>query len=227
MSIWTRISEALSSLAKGDGLAAVFDRLRTPPERSIGFTIAIIALGAKIAKADGQVTRNEVAAFREVFMIPPHEEANAARVFNLARQDVAGYDAYARKIAAMFKGDRETLMDIMEGLFRIAMADGDYHEDEDAVLQHIAEIFGLRDCCFRGLRERYVPALPHDPYDILDVDHGTPLEEIRKVWKAAVREHHPDRLLARGVPPEAVKIAEERLVALNAAWEEISRARAA
>lgn len=227
MSLWTRISDALASLANGDGLAAVFDRLRTPPERSVAFTIAIIALGAKIAKADGQVTRNEVAAFREVFTIPPAEEANAARVFNLARQDVAGYDAYARKIATMFKEDRETRLDIMEGLFRIAMADGDYHEHEDLILKDIATIFDLRECCFRGLRERYVPALPHDPYDVLDVDQNAPLEEIRKVWKAAVREHHPDRLQARGVPAEAIRIAEERMMALNTAWDEITRLRAA
>lgn len=227
MSIWTRISEALAALANGEGLAAVFDRLRTPPERSIAFTIAIIALGAKMAKADGEVTRDEVRAFRQIFFIPPQEEANAARVFNLARQDVAGYDAYARKIARMFAGDRETLMDIMEGLFRIAVADGDYHEAEDAFLRDVAGIFGLRECCFRGLRERHVPNLPHDPYDVLDVDHDAPLEEIRAAWRTAVKENHPDRIQARGVPPEAVRLAEQRLIAINAAWEEISQARAA
>jgi len=227
MSIWTRISEALAALANGEGLASVFDHLRTPPERSVAFTIAIIGLGAKMAKADGQVTRDEVAAFRRVFAIAPGEEANAARVFNLARQDVAGYEAYARKIARMFSGDRETLMDIMEGLFRIAVADGDYHEAEDAFLHQVAGIFGLRECCFRGLRERHVPDMPHDPYDVLDVDHDASLDEIRAAWKAAVRENHPDRIQARGVPPEAVRLAEQRLIAVNAAWEEISRAHAA
>jgi DnaJ like chaperone protein len=227
MSLWTRIADALAALATGEGLAAVFDRLRTPPERSVGFTIAIIALGAKMAKADGEVTRAEVAAFRQVFAIPAGEEANAARVFNLARQDVAGFATYARKIATMFQGDRQTLMDIMEGLFHIAVADGDYHANEDAFLREVAGIFGLRDCCFRGLRERFAPDQPHDPYDVLDVDPGTPLDDIRAAWKRAVRESHPDRMQARGVPPEAVKLAERRLIAINAAWEEISRSRAA
>ena len=88
MSLWTRISDAIGALASGEGLSAVFDRLRTPPDRSVAFTIAVIALGAKMAKADGQVTRDEVTAFREVFHIPPSEEPNAARVFNLARQDI-------------------------------------------------------------------------------------------------------------------------------------------
>lgn len=227
MSIWTRIADALKALATGEGLTAVFDRLRGPPEKSVAFTIAVIALGAKMAKADGRVTRDEVAAFRRVFVIPPEEEANAARVFNMARQDVAGFDSYARRIAAMFEGDRDTLMDLMEGLFTIAMADGDYHEKEDDFLREVATIFGLRDCCFRGLRERYAPDMPHDPYDVLDVDHDAPLDVVRAAWKRAVRESHPDRMVARGVPEEAVRLAEKRLIAVNRAWEEISRKQAA
>ena len=103
MSIWSRISDALAALAQGEGLSAVFERLRTPPERSVGFTIAVIALSAKMAKADGLVTRDEVTAFREVFQISPEEEANAARVFNLASQDVAGFEDYARRIRGMFR----------------------------------------------------------------------------------------------------------------------------
>ena len=91
MSLWARISDALSALTSGEGLTAVFERLRTPPERSVAFTIAVIALSAKMAKADGLVTRDEVTAFREVFHIPPCDEASAARVFNMAREDVAGF----------------------------------------------------------------------------------------------------------------------------------------
>ncbi len=107
MSIWTRISDALAALTSGEGLSAVFDRLRTPPERSVAFTIAVIALGAKMAKADGLVTRDEVTAFREVFQIAQSDEAGAARVFNLARQDVAGFEEYANRIKRMFGDETE------------------------------------------------------------------------------------------------------------------------
>ncbi|MEM1302526.1 MAG: TerB family tellurite resistance protein, partial [Pseudomonadota bacterium] len=117
MSIWSRIADALSALTQGEGLTAVFDRLRTPPERTVGFAIAVIALGAKMAKADGHVTKDEVTAFREVFQIPRAEEAGAARVFNLARQDVAGFDTYATRIKAMFGDEMQALYDLMEGLF--------------------------------------------------------------------------------------------------------------
>ncbi|MCW1920502.1 molecular chaperone DjiA [Rhodobacter sp. KR11] len=220
MSLWSRIVEAISSLATGQGLAEVFDRFRSPPEKSVAFTIAVIALGAKMAKADGEVTRGEVAAFRRVFVIPPGEEDAAARVFNLARQDVAGFDAYARKIAAMFPGDREVLIDLMEGLFHIALADGSFHPGEEAFLTEVARIFGLDQRCFAALRARHVPG---DPYAVLGVDPGAPLDEVRRAWAQAVRASHPDGMIARGVPPEAVRLAEDRMRAINAAWDVIQK----
>lgn len=232
MSIWTRIADALSALAQGEPLSLVFDRLRghveSPPERSVGFTIAIIGLSAKIAKADGQVTKDEVTAFRRIFTIDESELGNAARVYNLARQDIAGFDAYAQKVAAMFGADdRQTLEDVLEGLFAIALADGAWHPAEEAMLAQITTIFALPESTFRALRARFVEGAPRDPHEVLGVPSDAPLDTIKSAWKTAVRENHPDRMVARGVPPEAVKLAERRLIAINAAWEEISRRRAA
>ncbi len=223
MSIWSRITDALSALAAGEGLSAVFDRLRSPPERSIAFTIAVIALGAKMAKADGQVTRDEVTAFREVFHIAAQDEAGAAKVFNLARQDVAGYEDYARRIKAMFRGQPETLRDLLEGLFHIAMADGFYHPNEDAFLETVSGIFGLPDADFMALRMRFVPDAPHDPYTVLGVSADTPPAEIRRAYRKLVRENHPDAVMARGLPKEALQLAEKRMADINRAWEEIER----
>jgi DnaJ like chaperone protein len=221
MSIWARIGEALAALAKGEGLAAVFDRLRAPPERSVAFTIAVIALGAKMAKADGTVTRDEVAAFREVFHIPPEEERNAARVFNLARTDVAGFEEYAYRIGRMF-GDRDpALVDLMEGLFHIAVADGRFHPGESEFLERVAAAIGMDERTFRTIRARFLPGEDPDPWDVLGLPHDAGVAEARQAWRALVRECHPDRMIARGVPEEAVRLAEKRLVAINRAWEEI------
>lgn len=222
MSIWTRISEALAALRKGESLATVFDRLRTPPERSVAFTIAVIALGAKMAKADGQVTRDEVTAFREVFHIAAQDEAGAARVFNLARQDVAGFEEYAARIRAMFDGHPQTLTDLTEGLFHIAVADGEFHPKEDAFLDRVAAIFDLPERDYRALRARFVPGSAPDPFTVLGVEPGDPPDVIRKAWRQLVRDNHPDALIARGMPEEARKIAEKRMVDVNRAWEEIS-----
>ena len=224
MSLWTRISDALAALTQGESLTAVFDKLRSPPERSVAFAIAVIALGAKMAKADGQVTRAEVTAFREVFQIAADDEAGAAKVFNLARQDVAGFEDYATRIQKMFAGQDGTLCDLMEGLFHIAMADGFYHPNENLFLERVAEIFGLPDASFRALRARFVPDAHPDPYTVLGVSPDTPLKTVRKVWRELVRSNHPDAMIARGVPPEAVKLAEKRLIDINRAWDSIKEA---
>lgn len=237
MSVWTRIAEAIAALTRGEPLSAVFDLLRgtSDPERSVGFTIAVLSLGAKMAKADGTVTRDEVTAFRRIFTFPEGEEAHAAHVFNLARQDVAGFDAYARKIARLFNpqslplcaDDHHILLDLLEGLFTIALADGSYHPGEDAFLSHVAEIFGLDERCFNAVRARLVEGAPRDPYAVLGISRAASAAEARAAWKVLVRDTHPDVMAARGVPPEAMMLAERRLIAINAAWKDIQEKQAA
>ena len=221
MSIWKRISDALAALAQGEGLSAVFEKLRTPPERTIGFTIAVIALGAKMAKADGLVTRDEVTAFRQVFHIPASETQNAVRVFDLARKDVAGFDLYAARIRDMFGAGHQVLVDLLEGLFYIAVADGRYHPNENVFLEEVARIFGVQSRDFVNMRARFVPDENPDPYCVLGIEPTADAETVRQAWRALVREYHPDRMIARGVPEEAMKLAEKRLIQANWAYEEI------
>jgi len=195
------------------------NRPASPPERSVAFTIAVIALGAKLAKVDGTVARSEVAAFRRVFIIPRSEEKNAARVFDLARQDVAGFDAWARRIAAMFAPGDPVLIDVLEGLFVIAVADGELQEAEIVFLDEVGRIFGLEPAQVAEIRRRQDPGAGCPPCDVLGVTPDTPLPEARRRWRELVRESHPDRAIGRGLPAEAVRLAEARTRRLNEAWE--------
>jgi DnaJ like chaperone protein len=211
----------MAALSAGESLTTVLDKLRTQPERSVAFTIAVIALGAKMAKADGLVTKDEVAAFRQVFHIAERDEAQAARVFNLARQDVAGYEVYANTVAAMFKDDMPVMENLVEGLFHIAMADGQYHPAEDDFVHTVAQKFDISEPAFRAMRTRFAPDAPPDAYDVLGVTPETPLEEVRKIWRQKIRETHPDILMAKGLPEEAITMATKKMIAVNEAWEEI------
>lgn len=224
MGLWARITEAVAALAAGEALGAVLEKLSTPPERRVAFTIAVIALGAKMAKADGTVTRDEVTAFRAVFHIPPSAEASAARLFNYARQDVAGYEAYAAQIARMFGRGSRMLETLLGGLFHIALADGAYHPHEDAFLRRCATIFGLDGAPFERLLAEYVPDAA-SPWQILGLDPGADDDTVRRRWRALVRETHPDRMLAAGLPDEAVRLATARLAAINRAYETIMEQR--
>ena len=140
----------------------------------------------------------------------------------MARTDIAGFEDYAGRIKNMFGDDDAPLCDLMEGLFHIALADGNYHPGEDAFLARVANIFGFDERRFNRIRAQFVPDAARDPYDVLGVPPDADLATIRAAWRAQVRETHPDRMLARGVPEEAVKLAEKRLVAINRAWEDIS-----
>ena len=223
MSIWTRITEAIAAVvARGGSLLSLFDRPAAAPERSVAFTIAVVSLGAKMAKADGLVRRAEVAAFRQVFQIAPEDEAAAARVFNLARQDVAGFDTYAGRIARMFRAEPQVLEDILEGLFHIALADGRYHEGEEGFLNRVAEIFGISDQAFGCIEARHLAGRAGDPWQVLGVARDADLATIRARWRELVRTNHPDKMIARGLPVETVNLANTRLAAINAAWEELS-----
>jgi DnaJ like chaperone protein len=222
MSIWTRIAEAIQTLAaRGESLLALFERRRAP-ERSVAFTIAILGLGAKMAKADGLVRAAEVAAFREVFRIAPQDEEAAARVFNLARQDVAGFEAYAERIAAMFRDRPRVLEDILEGLFHVALADGRYHEGEEEFLKVVGHRFGVAPEVFDAIEARHLEGRRQDPWAVLGLPRDADFATARARWRELVRTHHPDRMIARGLPPETVNLGNARLAQINRAWEEVS-----
>jgi DnaJ like chaperone protein len=220
MSIWAKITNAISMLAKGEPLAKIFSKLRTPPEKSVAFTIAVIALGAKMAKSDGSVKKEEVKVFRRIFHIPESEVAAAGKVFDLARQDVAGYDVYARRIRKMFGERHQTLLDLMESLFYISLADGEYHPKEDEFLQNVNEIFGFSHRDFLKLKARFVE-VEMDPHEILGVEPYSNIKEIKRAYKDKVLECHPDKLVARGMPEEAIKLAQTKLSQINNAYEQL------
>ena len=226
MSIWQRIRQAIGALRAGEPLSALFERMTREPEKTVAFTIAVIALGAKMAKADGRVTRDEIAAFKRIFHIAPKDEAAAARVYNTARMDVAGFDFYARRIARMFHDRPAVLVDIIEGLVFIAMADGEFHPGEEAFLDEVAAIFGVPEHCMASLKARHMPE-GANPYLILGVTPDIDDAALRTAYRKQVRELHPDRMLAHGLPQEALRLAEQRLARINAAYEEVRKLRTA
>ncbi len=222
MSIWSRVAEFISRIASaGAGLFDSPDSLRRQADHQIRFTIAVIALGAKLAKADGQVTVDEIRVFRQVFRIDDSELKHAARVFNFARQSTVGYEHYARSVATMFSSNRELLRGVLEGLFQVAAADGNLTDAEQEFLHRTTRIFGFSEQVFDGILARYSPDEQENPYKVLGVDPEASPAEIRNRWRSLVRKNHPDVLVGKGLPHEAVRVAEKRLAAYNDAWAKI------
>jgi DnaJ like chaperone protein len=230
MSVWGRLTGAASSI--GGPIGALLNKLGhfaldhgPGHDKQVVFTVGVIALGAKMAKADGIVTRDEIEAFKEVFKVPAGEEQNVGRLFNLAKQDVAGYESYARQLDRLFHDDRALLSDVMDGLFHIAMADGHLHPNEDKFLRSVAAEFGFTDQEYLGIKGRHFRCDMYDPYNILNASPKDSDADLKMIYHKLVAENHPDKLIARGVPPEFIDTATKKLAAINAAYEEIRASR--
>lgn len=202
----------------------LFDRVPDDPE--LTFAIAMIALCGKMAKADGVVLDSEVEAFERVFRVPDEERAHVRRFFDFARRDAAGYEIYAAQIARLYTGQTALLEDVMGGLFEIAGADGVLHPDEEDFLAHVAGIFGFTPGQFRRIRAAHFGPDAADPYVILGVSEDDDDETVRRAYYALVRETHPDRLIARGVPEEFVRLATSKLASITGAYEKVRQERA-
>jgi DnaJ like chaperone protein len=238
MSIWGKLTGAAAGLAVGGPIGALLgglaghlaidqsnDAAWAEQDKQVAFTMGVIALGAKMAKADGVVTRDEVHAFKEVFKVPDSEKENVARLFNLAKQDVRGFEAYARQLDRLFHDDRALLTDVMDGLFHIAVADGVLHPAEEAYLTRVAKEFGFTAAEFQSIKARHFRCAENDPYDVLQVTPAVSDAGLKLQYHRLVAENHPDKLIARGVPPEFVAIATKKLAAINAAYDEITASR--
>jgi DnaJ like chaperone protein len=230
MTVWQKISGLATAVGEAGGslLGGAFglDANRSPvdPETSVTFTIAIIALCAKMAKADGIVASTEVQAFREVFSFSPQEAKNVERVYALAKQDVAGYELYADQIARLFNHDRKLLQHVLEGLMHVAAADGILHPAEDRFLHDVAMRFGFAESEYRYFRARFVTD-QSSPFDVLRLGPDATNEQIKAQYRKLVVDNHPDKLMGRGVPAEFVDIATRKVAAINAAYALIARER--
>jgi DnaJ like chaperone protein len=230
MSIWQILSRQAAAALRSGTAAPLLralgldDRSSRRPETSLTFTVAIVALSAKMAKSDGAVTDDEVAAFRRVCHFPTHETENVRRVFDLARRDVAGFELYARQLGGLLAEDRELRLDVLEALFTIAAADGVLHEAEDHYLATVAGLLGIGEAELAWVRSLFV-AEASNPFTVLGLTPEATNSEIKQRWKALAFEHHPDRLVGRGVPEDFVVLAERKLASINAAYEIIARER--
>jgi DnaJ like chaperone protein len=231
MSVWGKVSGAGAGFLFGGPIGALVGAVAGhflidhEADPGVTFTIAVIALAGKMARADGVVSDAEVDAFSRAFRVPQSEEANVRRIFNLARQDVAGFEAYAQQIARLFMGNPAILEDVLDGLFEIAKADGVLHPGEAAFLEKVAEIFGFSPGEYRRIRASHFAPELTDPYVILGVSYVAGNDEIKRTYRRLVRENHPDSLMARGIPQEFEKLANDKLAAINAAYEAIQKER--
>ncbi len=223
MSIWTRLLDGGKRLFELDGAVEALpaDRDCAPDPRDVGFTAAVVGLGAKMAKADGTVTDDEVMMFSRVFSASPEDADSVRRVFNLARQTVRGYERYARRIGRKYKARPCLLEGVLDGLFMIAGADGVVTADELEYLETVSREFGFDDATFRRIKASHLGMERTDPYRILGVAHDAEFSDIKVAYRKLMADNHPDRVVTNGAPREFEAAAHDKAAAITSAYAKI------
>lgn len=232
MSIWATLAGTAIGLVIGGPIGALagaaagsavdLARVRTRPgQRQVAFTIAAIALAAKMASADGEATAAEFATFQRLFRVDPSEAANARRFYDLAKSSPAGFEAYARQAADLLGPGSPTLEDLLDALWMIAAVDG-FHEAELAYIAQVATLLGFDAAAQARIRRRHLAPSPDDHWAVLGVEPGADAASIKAAYHALVKRYHPDRALAEGVPSEFIRVSELRMAAINAAYDQLT-----
>jgi len=190
------------------------------------FAISLVILTAKLAKADGQVSKEELIAIKEKLKVPDHEIDQVGKIFNKAKEDSLGYEPYAKQIAQIYQNKPAVLDEVINILFYIAEADGKVSNSELAMIKNIAQIFNLTDIQFEGIKESRKGSDKLNPYIVLGCTSNDDFATIRKKYLQLSKEHHPDALISKGVPKEVIEESKKKMRAINSAFDKIEKMQA-
>ena len=242
MSIWGRIIGGTAGFALGGPLGGIlgviagsaFDKRRrssfnishiTQDQKQQIFTLSIIILSAKLAKSDGQVTSDEINAFKEKFRIPKNEIPKISKIFNEAKKNVYGYKQIADQVGIIFSDNKILLEELLNNLFYIAASDGRVSLDEVEMLKSISQSFKFSEKDFQRIFQFNIKNKQTDHYKILRVTRDDDDDFIRKKWIELNKEYHPDNLIAKGMPKEFINRSNDKLASINIAYDKIKEMR--
>ena len=187
------------------------------------FALSLIVLSAKLSKADGQVSKEELIAVKDKLKIPENEIDQVGKIFNKAKEESTGYEPYAQQIAQIYKGNINVLEEVINILFYIAEADGNVSQSELKMIEQIAQVFGLTEIQFNSIRESRKSSGKLNPYIVLESNPDDSIENIRKRYLKLSKEHHPDLLISKGVPQEVINESKAKMRAINSAWDQVQK----
>jgi DnaJ like chaperone protein len=196
---------------------------RTFAQKQQIFALSLIVLSAKLSKADGKVSREELVAVKEKLKIPENEIDQVGKIFNKAKEESTGYEPYAQQIVQIYCNNPNILEEVINILFYIAEADGNVSESELQMIEHISQIFGLNTSQFNSIKESRKTSDKLNPYIVLESKPDEDIRAIRKKYLKLSKEHHPDLLISKGVPTEIIEESKKKMRAINLAWDQVQK----
>ena len=201
---------------------------RSNDDRQFVFYVSLASLAAKMAKADGVITSDEIKAFdrfiREDLNLDTNERKIVAQLFNEAKSSAIS----ATQIAVQFKsiiGFQPNVMQILiQLLFQISMADGKFHPAEERYIKEVAGVFGLSHVEYDQIKAMFIKG-NGSAYQVLGISKNTSEEEIKSAYRKLVIQYHPDKLIAKGMPEDFIKNANQKMAEINNAYDTICKER--
>ncbi len=191
------------------------------------------ALFAKLARADERISREEIAIIeqymRDYLRLDEAARREAIAIFRDARDSGTSFHLYAQEFYDTFRDDPAVLRHLVDMLLQLARADGQFHPGEEALIHTVAAMFGISDLELEMMKQRYFPPQEHDPlrraYTVLGCQPGDSVEYIKRRFRTLAKEHHPDALRGRGLPPQFLEQAKEKFQEIQQAYDQIKRQR--
>ena len=187
------------------------------------FALSLIVLSAKLSKADGQVSKEELIAVKDKLKIPDNELDQVGKIFNQAKKESTGYEPYAKQIAQFYSGNINVLEEVINILFYIAESDGQVSSTELEMIENISKIFGLSSAQYFSIKESRKGSDKLNPYVVLECKPEDDLQTIRKKYLNLSKQHHPDLLISKGVPQEVIEESKNKMRAINSAWDQVQK----
>ena len=236
MSIWGSLIGGMIGLSLGGPFGMLLGSIigsKVSRSRSQGFknfanpqqifALSLIILSAKLSKADGNISKEELIAVKDKLRIPDNEFDQVGKIFNKAKEESSGYEPYAQQISEIYKGNLNVLEEVINILFYIAEADGEVSPQELSMIEHIAQIFSINETQFRSIQESRKSSDKLNPYIVLESKPDDDISVIRKKYLMLSKQHHPDLLLSKGVPQEVIKESKNKMRAINNAWDQVQK----
>ena len=227
--------------------AAVSAGGRTRAQIQQTFFRTTFAVMGRLAKADGKVTEAEIAVAERVMAqmsLTPEQRKEAIHWFNEGKRDDFPLDDMLDEFRSVCRWRQALLMMFLEIQLQVALADAHIDGAENRLLGQVFERLGLPRqlldqliMMMRGSQHYYeyshrtgahrptsAPSLT-DAYAVLGVAESATDADVKKAYRRLMSQHHPDKLVAKGLPPEMINIAKEKVQEINAAYEQIMKAR--
>ena len=225
----------------GRGPQPGFGRVPDPAEeRRVAFFVATFGVMGHIAKADGRVSEEEVRLAREVMTglgLDARDRKLAVRLFNEGKSPRFALDAALTQLARVAGPRRNLLRAFVEIQIKAAWADGRVHPAERRILNHLGAFLGFSAAEMAqmervaaaglGTRRPSPEQALKDAYGVLGVERSAPDDDLRSAYRRLMRQHHPDRLAAQGLPEEMKEEATRRTQEIQKAYQTVREARRA